>query len=501
MTRRDLAVSPASTPRRRLVPPRPRQAILFVLALALPFSACAEVFGEEEGKFVALNPSTSFDAGVAGEAVDELLEIQLLDRDGYPRPGVEVVWSVVQGGGAATPETSITDQDGVTSARWTLGDEQEYQKLMAKADRTRAFHFQAYAEGAGGAIETESDGGSDSGGEEATGSDGEGVSPARFTFTAIGERRQLSVTRSDGTQPAPETVEWSSSNADAVTVDKLGVAVAVGVGVAVITATVGDWSGSSEASVIASNPDGVLMEETFSQYTSTGHFMNDPFDMYVEAEDIKPGQIELDLATGAGGTGGSMRYDFPDRSNSDSRCGDYSIGRNFTFPAELQEVWVEVKVRFSREWDTVAPSSWDCGSNPDYKILGGRVRNWDGSTNAANRFGLLNGNGYNRSWEWDDPDYDHTWKAPGGDAIWDGEWHTIRLWMRTSSAPDVADAGSAVWVDGALLSREVGNVVNRRGIYGLYLGRNLNQGPAGPQSIWWDDIRVWAAEPAWATGS
>ncbi|HUE77956.1 MAG TPA: Ig-like domain-containing protein, partial [Longimicrobiales bacterium] len=421
MTRHDLAVSPASTPRRRLTAPRPRRAILFLLALALPASACEDFFGEEEGQFVVLNPHTSFEAGVAGEAVDELLEIQLLDRDGYPRPGVQVVWSVIQGGGVATPDRSITDQDGVTGTRWTLGDEQEYQKLTAKAERTRVFHFQAYAEGAGGSIESDSDGQSESDGEEATGSDGGGVSPAQFTLTAIGEQRQLTVTLADGTAPDPETVEWSSSHADAVTVDKLGVAVAVGVGAAVITATVGDWSGSSEASVIASSTDGVLMEETFSHYTSTGHFMNDPFDMYTETEDIKPGQIELDLVEGAGGTGGSMRYDFPDRTNSDSRCRDYSIGRNFTFPAELQEVWVEVKVKFSREWDTVAPSSWDCGSNPDYKILGGRVRNWDGSTNGANRFGLLNGNGYNRHWEWDDPDYDHTWKASGGDAVWDGE--------------------------------------------------------------------------------
>ena len=491
MTHSGPAIAPTPTPR-HLPVNRHRHLTLLALVATLPASACADLFSPDEGEIVVLNPSAFFADGTAGEAVDELLEVQLLDRNAYPRPGVEVVWLVREGGGSASPETSITDEDGVTSTRWTLGDEQEYQKLTAKAHKSRSFHFQAYAEGAGTVEEeTESDG-------DSSPSSGEGVSPSKITFTAIGERRTLTVTLPGGSSPDPESVEWNSSNPGAVTVDKAGVAVAAGVGAAILAATVGDWSGSADASVIAVGPDGILMEETFSQYTSTGHLMNDPFDMYSEAEDIKPGQVELDLAIGAGERGGSMRYDFPDRSYSDDRCKDYPIGRNLAFPAELREVWIEVKVRFSREWDTVAPSSWDCGSNPDYKILGGRVRHWDGSTNAAYRFGLLNGNGYNRRWGWKDPDYDHSWQGSGADAIWDGEWHTIRLWMRTSSAPDVADAGSAVWVDGVLKTREVGNVVNRRGIYGLYLGRNLNQGPANPQSIWWDDIRVWVAEPAWA---
>ncbi|MEN8374980.1 MAG: Ig-like domain-containing protein [Gemmatimonadota bacterium] len=458
-----------------------------MLVASLGATGCADLFGPDEGEIIALNPTIFFANGSPGETVGELLEIQLIDKKGFPRAGVEVVWRVKEGGGSVTPGTSVTDQDGVTSATWTLGHDGEYQKLTAKARKSRPFHFEAFVEGAGG--------GTDSGSTGTT--DGSaGISPGKVTFAGFGATRTLVVTLPDGSNPAPEQVTWSSSNPDAITVDKAGVITAIAVGAAVVTAAVGDWSSTSNASVVAIGADGVLLREDYSQYSSTGHFMNDPFSLYTETEDRHPGLIQIDAGHSYDANGGSMRYDFPDRSLSDRRCNDYSIGRNLAFP-ELREIWVEAHVRFDRGWDTVAPTDWSCGSNPDYKLMGGRVKHWSGSTNGASRFGLKNGNGQGRRWEWVDPDGVRRWAGGDGSAAWDGEWHTVRLWMRTSSAPNVPDGGSALWVDGELMSVETNFVVNRRGVYGIYLGRNLNQGPARAQSIWWDDITVWARDPGW----
>lgn len=496
-----------STPRRRRTRRQPAAPFLLFTAVSLFGTGCAEFFGDDEGKMVGLNPNSSFADATAGEPVEEILEVQLLDRQGYPRPGVEVVWRVQEGGGMADPSTTITDEDGVTSTRWILGTDQEYQKLIAKAPKSRPYHFQAYAAGADSPGSTETGGGGEEsgGGGESSSDDSGGISPARVAFTEVGESHALTVTLPDGSVPAADVVQWSSSAPGVVSIDAKGVAVALALGAVTITARVAapDWSGSadytatSEITSHAVGPDGLILHDSFDQYGSTGHMLNDPFDFYSEHEDKNPARIAFDPSESFGAGGGSMRYDFPDRSGSDRRCNDYTIGRNVAFPVELREVWVELRVKFSREWDTVAPSEWKCGSNPDYKLLGGRVKHWDGSTSGAYRFGLLNGNGYGRRWLWSDPEDDHTWADPDGDAIWDGQWHTIRVWMRTSSSPDAPDGGSAVWLDGVLVTHKAGTVVNRRGVYGIYLGRNINQGPSQPQSIWWDDVRVWAKKPAW----
>ena len=63
-----------------------------------------------------------------------------------------------------------------------------------------------------------------------------------------------------------------------------------------------------------------------------------------------------------------------------------------------------------------------------------------------------------------------------------------------------ADGALELWVDASYLGGtrtanvQSGGVVPSS-IYGLALGRNMNQGPGLVQSAWWGRIRVWNSNP------
>ncbi|MEN8374921.1 MAG: hypothetical protein ABFS34_05675 [Gemmatimonadota bacterium] len=40
--------------------------------------------------------------------------------------------------------------------------------------------------------------------------------------------------------------------------------------------------------------------------------------------------------------------------------------------------------------------------------------------------------------------------------------------------------------------------IDRRGVYGAYLSRNLNQGPDAAQSMWWARADIYDHRPSWA---
>ncbi len=66
-------------------------------------------------------PSASGDVqtGVVGTALLNLLRV-VVEEDGVPQPGVEVLWSVETGGGSVTA-ADTTNLSGVAVATWTLG--------------------------------------------------------------------------------------------------------------------------------------------------------------------------------------------------------------------------------------------------------------------------------------------------------------------------------------------------------------------------------------------
>jgi hypothetical protein len=61
--------------------------------------------------------------GVAGQELPLALVARLTDSDGTPRRGLMVKWVIVAGDGTVWHGFTVTDADGVTGNRWTLGPE------------------------------------------------------------------------------------------------------------------------------------------------------------------------------------------------------------------------------------------------------------------------------------------------------------------------------------------------------------------------------------------
>lgn len=59
--------------------------------------------------------------GLPGDPVLTPVKVRVLDANGLPLPGVTVTWTVVSGGGTATPATSLTNQLGEASTVWRFG--------------------------------------------------------------------------------------------------------------------------------------------------------------------------------------------------------------------------------------------------------------------------------------------------------------------------------------------------------------------------------------------
>jgi len=249
------------------------------------------------------------------------------------------------------------------------------------------------------------------------------------------------------------------------------------------TSTLGSQSyGACGVDVVAGGATPWL-EEDFSTYSSSANMLADPRSIY-SAEDVNDAQIVLDTSDGYNGRTQCMRYDWPDRSGV---CSDYVIGRNISFPSTVTEVWVEVVIKLSSAWTTVAAG---CGgvSNPDYKFVFGRVNGM--SSRFDSRIGNSGNNIING--------------YPGNEAadivattrtdLLDDQWHVFRWHWKIGNGNGI----SRMWIDGVLesdlTSIDTGTAAN---IYGLALGRNINQGPDEIQSLKWGQIRVFNSDPGW----
>lgn len=227
--------------------------------------------------------------------------------------------------------------------------------------------------------------------------------------------------------------------------------------------------------------------EDFTEYGgSTATFKTDPRHIWSTGEDGDFATIGvMDTAAGA-----SWRLDWPDRSGDVAgRCHDYTIGRNLNFPGQAAEVWMEANVRFSLGWTTVAPASWACTSASSYKMLFAR--------SDVGRFGLyvgIFGTGYEVSYAGnEDPAPGGAWSESGDGVLplFDGGWHVVRLHFRAGS-----NGIAEFWLDGRKI-RSIAGASSASYMYGGALGRNINQGPAAPQSLWYQRVVIWQTNPGW----
>jgi plastocyanin len=97
-------------------------------ALSVPLATLAVVLGCGGGEQVPLDPSrlaiakpetSSGDAqvAVAGTTLPEELRV-IVTADGAPAPDVAVIWAT--GEGSVSPAVDTTDENGVSTSRWTL---------------------------------------------------------------------------------------------------------------------------------------------------------------------------------------------------------------------------------------------------------------------------------------------------------------------------------------------------------------------------------------------
>ena len=237
--------------------------------------------------------------------------------------------------------------------------------------------------------------------------------------------------------------------------------------------------------VVGGSEPSAWLLENFSTYSSTANMLADPRGIY-SAEDVNDPQIVLDTSDGYNGLTQCMRYDWPDRSGV---CSDYVIGRNISFSQSLTEVWVEVVIKLSSAWTTVAAG---CGgiSNPDYKFVFGRVNG------IGSRFDSRIGNSGNNIIN----------GYPGNEAadivsttrtdLLDDQWHVFRWHWKIGNGNGI----SRMWIDGVLESDLTSiDTSTATNIYGLALGRNINQGPDEIQTLKWGQIRVFNSDPGWLT--
>lgn len=243
-----------------------------------------------------------------------------------------------------------------------------------------------------------------------------------------------------------------------------------------------------------SPPTGAWLAENFNTYTSTSNMLSDPRGIYSVAEDVGTAQMVLDQSVGYApyGLTQSMRYDFPDRtseggSGTSGRCTDYTIGRNINYPSHQTEVWSELVMKTDSFWKTLAPSAWGCTSAAAYKF-------WFGRSDVG-RWQLVLGIFGENS------EYTFGYPANGEPADWpmpwtpfDGNWHVYR-WHQKSSSNGTGI--NSFMVDGVIIRQQTGVTTGDSYLYGTALGRNMNQGPAAAQSIWWGAYNLWNTDPGW----
>lgn len=241
--------------------------------------------------------------------------------------------------------------------------------------------------------------------------------------------------------------------------------------------------------------------EDFSTYTSNANFISDPRGMYVSATDEPAGggpdgngwQFLLDQSVGLNIDGyslsQSMRYDQADLtaaggSGTTGRCTDHTVDRGLKVGGA--EVWVEVYIMFSSNYNVVAPSGWGCSSGQEYKLFFGGV-------NSVSRFNLeMQPNRWIFGYPTNETAQAVTSPVPSN--WWDGKWHQYRFHLKLGQG----NGEAAVWYDGVLGADLTGiNTGSNSTVDELYLGVNLNQGPGQTQHIWWGRIAAWYTDPGW----
>lgn len=265
-----------------------------------------------------------------------------------------------------------------------------------------------------------------------------------------------------------------------------------------LTASAAGLTGATSSTFnVTSSGTSPWLVEDFSTYTSTANMLADPRGIYSTAEDVLTAQMALDQTVGysAAGLTQSLRYTFPDRtgeggSGNTGRCSDYTIGRNISLPSHVTELWMETVMKTDSFWKTLAPGGWGCTTAAAYKFDFGRT--------DVSRYQLVLGifgetADYTFGYPGNEEPADWPMSGPPAFTPFDGNWHVYRWHMKNGSGTGI----NTFAVDGVTIRSQVGITTSNTYIYGIALGRNMNQGPAGSENIWWGSIKLYKTDPGW----
>jgi hypothetical protein len=245
---------------------------------------------------------------------------------------------------------------------------------------------------------------------------------------------------------------------------------------------------------------------SFDQYASTAALLADCTTFYcVEDHTTTGGDISLDPTVAPPGSTKSMRYHY--NHGTGDGCTSITLGRTVAFPTVVQEAWAEFKVRWSTNFTT---ANSVCPPN-DHKLIFG-----DTEADQSGRWALYVGNG-------SPPTFAIKVERPtetGGtgpytrnlnpsktaESLWDGNWHTVRLYFRHSTTTTSSDGRMKVWIDGELLHDETGfNTLKPAAegggadrLSGFSFAHNKDDGPPNVDMyIWWGPIKMFVQNPGW----
>jgi uncharacterized protein YjdB len=322
------------------------------------------------------------------------------------------------------------------------------------------------------------------------------VTPAS-SGTTVGNSTQLSATARDrnGIVLTGHPVTWVSLSPLVATVSPTGLVRGLTLGTATIQATVDTAKGIAAVRVDTVSASVPWIEEDFARYLTTLDFLADPRGIYSVAEDNGANQITLDRTVGvpALGLSQSMRYDY-----NAPGCSSQTVGRNLALPSNVTEIWIEVYLKWSSNFNTFAAPG-GCATPPAHKLLFARV-----GPGLYGRWEIEWGNqGPPQAIYWGYPSsgggVQDQFGFDGAPAYWNNTWYQVRWHFKNSSSSSASDGAFEMWVDGQLKASRANIRIDVSSyIYGIALGRNLDQGiRSGTMSLWWGRIRVWKLNPGW----
>ncbi|HKV71484.1 MAG TPA: Ig-like domain-containing protein [Gemmatimonadales bacterium] len=323
------------------------------------------------------------------------------------------------------------------------------------------------------------------------------IAPAGATVFKGSTVGLTATARDQGGNILNHAVTWSSLSPGIATVNGSGTVTGVALGTATIKAVVDTVTATTSVTVDTQSVVQPWLLEDFSGYTSLANMLSDPRGIYSVAEDEGQSQMALDKSVFVDTLNlhltQSMRYDYIAPG-----CSSQTVTRNIVLPQNATELWIELWVRWSANFNTYAAPS-GCSTPPAHKFLFGRVGpglwgRWEvewgnqgppqqvyygypsSGGGVQDQFGFNNANDY-----------------------WDAKWHRVRIHMKNSTSTSATDGAFQMWVNDSLKVNRTGININVSSyIYGVAIGRNLDQGiTSGTMSLWWGYIALFNQDPGW----